>query len=95
MKSYEAMFLFKPDLSKQDLDKVLNQIQEILTKHKGSPDQKIEWGKQKLSYPIKKYKEGLYYIITFHIDPGAISKIKKVFGLNESILRVLITKTTR
>lgn len=92
MKNYEGMFLFKPDLTKEGLDKVLSQVQEILAKHKGSPEQINEWGRQRLSYPIRKYKEGVYYLINFHIDPDAISKIKRSFGLNESILRTLIVK---
>ena len=92
MERYEGMFIFKPDLSKDDLDKVLSQIQDIIAKHKGSIDQINEGAKQKLAYPIKKYKEGFYYIVNFHIDPDAISKIRRSFGLNESILRVLITR---
>jgi len=89
---YEGMFLFKPDLSKDNLDKVLNQVKEIIVKQKGSPDKIEERGKQRLAYPIKKYKEAFYYLINFHIDTEAISKIRRSFGLNESILRVLITR---
>ena len=92
MNNYEAMFLFKPDLGKDGLDKTLGQVQEILVKHKGSIDETKEWGKQKLAYPIKKCKEALYYLINFNIDPDEVSKLKRAFGLNESILRVLIVK---
>lgn len=92
MQQYEGMFLFKPDLTKDALDKVLSQVQDILAKHKGAGEGIKEWGRQRLSYPIKKYKEGSYYLINFNIDPDAISNIKRAFGLNESILRVLIVK---
>ncbi|MBU1888234.1 MAG: 30S ribosomal protein S6, partial [Candidatus Omnitrophica bacterium] len=43
-------------------------------------------------YPIEKHKEGIYYLVNFQIDPGAISAIKRVFTLNESILRFLVTR---
>ena len=92
MEHYEGMFLFKSDLTKEGLDKVLNQIQEIIAKHKGSLGQIREGTKQRLPYPIKKYKDGFHYLINFHIDTDAISKIKRSFGLNESILRALITR---
>jgi len=90
MRHYEGVFIVKSDLSKEMLDKVLTQVQDIIGKHKGSPDEIKEWGKQKLAHPIKKYKEGIYYLINFHIDPDSISKIKRSFSLNESILRELI-----
>lgn len=92
MKSYEGMFLFKPDLAKENLDKVISQVQEIIGKHKGSLDQVSDWGKKKLAYPIKKYNEASYYLVNFHAAPEGISKIKEALNLNESILRTLIVK---
>lgn len=92
MKSYEGMFLLKPDLTKDNLDKTVKQLQEVIEKQKGSSDEVKEWGKQRLSYPIKKYNEAVYYLVKFNIDPESISKIKRSFSLNESILRAMITK---
>ncbi len=92
MKKYEGMFIIKSDLAKEALDKTITQVQEIIKKQKGSLDNIKEWGKQKLAYPIKKHKEGVYYLIDFHIDTDAIAKIRRSFSLNESILRVLITE---
>jgi small subunit ribosomal protein S6 len=90
MNNYEGMFIFKPDLTKDGLDKTVAQVKELITKHNGSLSDIKEWARQKLAYPIKKYKEGIYYIVNFHIDPETISKIKKALALNESILRVMI-----
>ncbi|MBU4343010.1 MAG: 30S ribosomal protein S6 [Candidatus Omnitrophica bacterium] len=92
MNSYEGLFLLKPDLTKEDLDKALGQVQGIFSKHKGSQDSVKEWGKQRIAYPVKKYKEGFFYLINFQIGSDGIAKIKRAFSLNESILRVMITK---
>ena len=91
MKQYEGMFILKSDLDKAGIDKVLTHIKDVITKEKGLVDEMREWGKAKLSYPIKKYKEGLYCLATFNITGEGISKIKKSFLLNDLILRVLIT----
>lgn len=93
MKRYEGIFIFKPDLNKEGLDKALNHVQEIIKKHKGSVDQMNDWGKQRLAYPLRKHREGFYYLINFYIDADSIDKLKKAVTLNESILRALITKT--
>lgn len=92
MKRYEGVFLLKPDLNKEILDKVLKQIHDLIVKHKGALEETKEWGKQKLAYPIKKCRESSYYLMTFTIDPEAISKIKQALGINESILRILIVR---
>jgi len=90
MKSYEAILIVKPDLSQDGLDKTLKQIKDILAKNKASSEDFKEMGKQKMSFPIKKFKEGVYYLVNFDMDPAAITKIKRSFNLNETILRTSI-----
>ncbi len=92
MKSYEGMFIFKPDLTKEETEKVLSQVKDILKKNNGTAKEVKEIGKQKLTYSIKKCKEGFYYLINFDINPDSIAKIKRAFSLNESIVRELIVK---
>lgn len=92
MKKYEGMFIIKSDLSKENFDKTIGQINDAIVKNGGSVSAAKELGKQHLSFPIKKYKEGIYYLVNFDIDTDAISKIKRAVSLNESILRALIVK---
>ena len=92
MKQYEVTFILKPDLDKGSIDKILGQMQELVAKHKGAIAEIKEMGKNRLAYPLKKNKEGIYYRLNFSIIPDAIAIIKKSLILNESILRVLIVE---
>ncbi len=93
MNSYEAMVILRPELDKESLDKTLTQVQDAISKNKGVSDQVKEWGKQKFTFPIKKRKEGAYYLINFHAETSAVSKLKRNFALNDAILRAMITRT--
>jgi small subunit ribosomal protein S6 len=90
MKRYEVMFILKPDLDKAGQDKILGHIQELVAKHKGTINETKEMGKNRLAYPLKKNKEGVYYLINFSITPDAIDSIKKSLVLNESMLRLMV-----
>jgi small subunit ribosomal protein S6 len=92
MKRYEAMFILKPDLDKTGIDKILGHIQELVAKQKGVITTTKEMGKNRLAYPLKKNKEGIYYLINFDITPDAIDGIKKNLVLNESILRMMVVE---
>jgi len=92
MRQYEAMFILKPDLDKTSIDKILGQIQDLVSKHKGAIVETKEMGKNRLAYPLKKYKEGIYYLINLSIIPDAIDAIKKNLVLNESILRMMVVE---
>ena len=93
MKQYEGMFILKPDLDKTGIDKILNQIHELIAKYKGAMLDTKEMGKNRMAYPLKKYKEGVYYLINFNVMPDAIAAIKKSIVLNDAILRMMIVET--
>lgn len=94
MNKYEAMFIVKPDLSDADKKLLFSQISDAVVKNNGSISQANIWSeKRKLYFSIKKYREGIYYLMNFIIAPDAVAKLKQIYKLNENILRVLITKT--
>jgi len=90
---YEVMFIIKPDLSDEDKKALFNQINDAVTKNQGTVSGGSVWTeKRKLYLPIKKCREGMYYLLNFSISPSSIKEIKHAYELNENILRVLITK---
>lgn len=93
MKKYEAMFILKPDLSGDEKKNLFNQISDTVTKNEGTVSNTSVWAeKRKLYFSLKKYKEGMYYLINFSIKPEVITRIKHIYSLNENILRLLITR---
>ena len=92
MNKYEAMFIVKPDLSEEERKTLFQQIGDIVTKHKGEVANAAVWQeRKKLFFPLKKHQEGLYYLVTFSINPLAVKEITHAYKLNENILRVMIT----
>lgn len=93
MNKYEALFIVKPDLAEEDRKNLFHQIDEVVTKYQGVISQSGLWAeRKKLSFPIKKYTEGVYFLSNFSIPASAIKDIRHAYNLNENILRVLITK---
>ncbi len=93
MNKYEAMFIIKPDLSEEERKTLFNQINDVVSKNNGNVLGSSVWlEKRKLHFTIKKYQEGLYYLVNFSLSPLAIKEISHAYKLNENILRALITK---
>lgn len=93
MNKYEAMFIIRPDLIDEDKKKLFSQINDAVVKSKGSVIDSAVWNEKKsLSFAIKKHREGLFYLMHFSSTPEAIKELLHIYGLNEDILRTLITK---
>ncbi len=92
MNKYEAMVIMRPELSEDDRKTVLAQLTDTITANTGTVAQAAVWAeRRKMHFPIKKHAEGVYYLIDFSAEPGAIDKILGVYKLNENVLRTLIT----
>ena len=90
MKNYEAMFIFKPTIEEEKLEKEIKSIERAI-KTRGKGEVKHDsLGKKTLAYPIKKFNEGVYINYKFTAQPLAITKIKDALKHKESILRFVI-----
>lgn len=93
MNKYEAMFIVKPDLSEEQRKGLFAQISDAVAKNNGKVIDGSVWSeKRKLFFPLKKYREGVYYLMNFSLDPLMVQEIRHAYKLNENILRVLITR---
>ena len=91
--NYEAMFILQPNLNEAQGTEAFAQLDEAIIKNEGQIVTSGIWSeKRKLGYPIRKFQEGLYYLITFKAKASAILKLKQIYKLNENILRILIIK---
>ncbi|MFA5100458.1 MAG: 30S ribosomal protein S6 [Candidatus Omnitrophota bacterium] len=93
MNKYEAMFIVKPDLSEEEAKTVYASLKDAVTKNGGSVTSADVWSeRRRLAFIIKKQQEGVYYLMKFSAPSDAITKLKYTYGLNEFVLRVLITR---
>jgi small subunit ribosomal protein S6 len=80
-------------LSEDDKKTLFDQIGDIVAKNNGKVSSGSLWSeKRKLFFPLKRYREGVYYLLNFNAAPSSIANINHAYKLNENILRVLITK---
>ena len=89
--SYETIYLLKPDLTEDNLLKIVEQYQGILVE-RGAKNITIEnRGRRHLKYPIKRVKDGVYIQMNYEANGEVISLIEKSMKINDSIIRYMTT----
>jgi len=87
------MFIVKPDLSEEEAKGVYAAIKDVIAKNGGTVASADVWSeRRRLTFTLKKQQEGVYYLVKFSAPSEAVAKLKYAYGLNEYILRVLITR---
>jgi len=92
IRKYEIVFISNPEITDQEIEELVKIVSKEINDLSGTIIKTDIWGLKKLSYPIKKFKEGNYVLIEFDILPSSISKLNKTVESNETIIRSLITK---
>jgi small subunit ribosomal protein S6 len=95
MDKYELTVIVAPELSEEDRDKILSKVEELVTSSKGEILTRDMWGRREFSYPIKKYKEGVYVLFTLKVNPSAIKDIDYRIKINDDIIRYLLVKADK
>lgn len=87
--SYESTVLINAALDDEQIEAVITKISDTIT-NSGSELQSVErWGRKRLAYVVKKSKVGYYAIFRFVAPTNFISKLERMYILDESVLRHL------
>jgi small subunit ribosomal protein S6 len=92
LKTYEMLFLIRPNMEKEELSSQYKSIENIISKYSGKVESVQDLGKRTLAYRIKKHKEGIYYLMNIKIAPGNIKGLENELKLSEPILRMVFMK---
>lgn len=93
MRSYETVFIVKPELVGESFEKICNSVKDFLEKGSCQIIKEENWGKRRLAYEIDKYREGQYYYIKYATNNFDVPKeLERFFNLNEGVLRYLSVK---
>ena len=91
MRLYECVFIIRQDLSSAQVDSITAEFCAIITDHKGAVKKQEYWGLKTMAYKIKKNRKGHYVMLNFEADGVAVAELDRRLGLNEDVLRSLIT----
>ena len=92
MNKYEGIFIFKPDLDEKKLEEEYLKAEEVIRKHEGKVEKSEKWGKKKLTFEIKKFRDGFFLYLLFEAAPASIKTFTDIFKIDNNILRTQIIR---
>ncbi len=90
-KNYESVVIINAALEDTQVENTITRIQDYLNSLGGEIIATERWGRKRLAYPIQKSKSGYYLILRFSAPPDAITKLERMYRLEETIYRYLTT----
>ena len=91
MNNYEAVLIFKPDMSEQDRTTLFERFKATIEEN-GEVTSVDDWGKRRLAYEINYIREGYYYIVDFKSEPDHIREFERRLRLSDFIIRYMVIR---
>ena len=94
MRKYELMSVFKPNLDAEEVDKIIEKINSIITEFGGSVESVDKAGRKKLAYDIQNFRDGYFTTTILSLPADKVAEFKRQLRLNDNILRTMFMEVS-
>jgi small subunit ribosomal protein S6 len=88
-RTYEIMFIVRPDILDEDLDKLIAGFEGNVTAGGGTVKSTEKLGRRKLAYTVKKFNDGNYVLMTIEADGSLVGEIERRLRVSEPVIKFI------
>ena len=89
---YEVMFIVRPDVADEDVDKLIAALTQTVTNGGGAVRSAEKWGKRKLAYTVRKFNDGNYVLLTVDADGTLIAELERRLRVSEPVIKFITVR---
>jgi small subunit ribosomal protein S6 len=91
-RTYELMFIVRPDMVEEDLNKLTSTLESQVTASGGVVKSVDNWGKRRLAYTVRKFSDGIYVLLTAEGSGGLIHELERRLRVTEPVIKFLTVR---
>jgi len=91
-RTYEVMFIVRPDLPEEETDRVISTVESSATTA-GSTVKNVErMGKRRLAYKVRKFHDGVYVLLTIEAPGNAVAELERRLRVTEPVIKYITVR---
>lgn len=92
MRTYEVLFILRPQLSEEETTSLIADFREIAEKNGMNVTGEDPWGRRRFAYPIEKQNEGIYHLFNMEGEAEP-SELDRRMKNSDKVMRHIIVRT--
>jgi len=92
LREYETIFLVKPDLTDEGVDRVKDRVRGIVNREGGKLIRFTVWGKKKTMFPVSKQPRAIYVHASYLGGHGLVAEVERNLRNLDEVTRWLSVK---
>ena len=78
-RSYELMFIVRPDMVEEELNKLISTLESSVTTAGGTAKSEV-WGKRRLAYRVGKFNDGIFVLMLIEATGAVVHEVERRLG---------------
>ena len=91
-RTYEIMFIVRPDVDEAEMDKLIETFSGYITDGGGSITSTEKMGRRRLAYTVKKFNDGFYVLLVVDAPASLISEIERRLRVSEPVIKFITVR---
>ena len=91
-RTYELMFIVRPDMAEEDQDKLISTLESAVGSSGGQVKNVERMGKRRLAYTVRKFHDGIYVLLTVEGGGGLIHELERRLRVTEPVIKFLTVR---
>lgn len=88
-RTYEIMFIVRPDIQDEDLDKLIGGFESNVKNGGGTVKSTEKLGRRKLAYLVRKFSDGNYVLMTVEAAGSLVGEIERRLRVSEQVIKFI------
>jgi small subunit ribosomal protein S6 len=89
---YELMFIVRPDMTDEDLDKLISTLQSAVPASGGTVKSIEKMGKRRLAYTVRRFNDGIYVLLVVEGGGAVIHELERRLRVTEPVIKFLTVR---
>jgi small subunit ribosomal protein S6 len=91
-RTYEIMFIVRPDVEEADLDKLIEGFSANVTSGGGEIKSVEKMGRRRLAYTVRKFNDGFYVLLNVAAPGSLIGEIERRLRVSEPVIKFITVR---
>ena len=91
-RTYELMFIVRPDMPEEDQDKLISNLENQDTAAGGSVKSVERMGKRRLAYLVRGFQDGIYVLMALEGEGALVKEVERRLRVTEPVIKFLTVR---
>jgi small subunit ribosomal protein S6 len=92
-RAYELMFIVRPDITDEDLDKLVSTLETQIAGAGGVVKNVERMGRRRLAYVVRKFRDGIYVLFTLEGAGEVMKEVERRLRVAEPVIKFITVRS--